>query len=288
MADRLIAPIGATDERSVGQPRSGASGYRVVVIDIDGTLLPHGGSVSERNRLAIERAIAAGIVVTLASGRMFPLIEPLVKELGLTAPTICYGGALIVDPSTGRSLQQRGVPRQLAIEVIRAARDRGLTARVYLDAAVYVDAIDAEAFNYDSLTRVAATAVGDLERFLEVDATHLAIDAPPGMTRGLVHELQEQFGGRLNVTTGHPLLTEFSHLSVHKGSALAWLCEHMGQPLAASIAIGNDWNDLAMLRSAGLAIAVSNAHPDVLAIADVVVPSVDNCGVAHALERFVL
>ena len=60
------------------------------------------------------------------------------------------------------------------------------------------------------------------------------------------------------------------------------------KPLAASIAIGNDWNDLAMLHSAGLAIAVHNAHPDVLAIADVVVPSVSDSGVAHALERFVL
>ena len=288
MPDPVAAPGCSNANRRPPRARSEGSGYRVVAIDIDGTLLPHGGSISPRDRLAIERAIAAGVIVTLASGRMFPLIEPLVRELGLTAPTICYGGALIIDPGTGQALHQRGVPRQLAIEVIRAARDRGLTARVYLDAAVYVDTISVGAFNYDSLTRVAATAVGDLERFLEVDATHLAIDAPSGLTRGLVLELQEQFGGRLNVTTGHPLLTEFSHLSVHKGSALAWLCGHLGIPLGASMAIGDDWNDLAMLRSAGLAVAVSNAHPDVLAIADVVVPSVGNSGVAHALERFVL
>ncbi len=259
-----------------------------MAIDVDGTLLEHGQSVSARDREAIQRAVASGIVVTLATGRMFPLVEPLVRQLGLTAPTICYGGALIVDPIAVRPLHQRGVPLGLAIEVIREARCRGLTARVYLGTAVYVDTIEIDAFNYDSLTRSAAVAVGDLERFLLVDPTHLAIDAPPGRTRGLVHELREQFAGRLNVTTGHPLLTEFSHPSVHKGSALSWLCDHVGIPLAESIAIGDDWNDLEMLRVAGLGIAVRNAQPDVLAIADVVVPSVGESGVAHALERFVL
>jgi Cof subfamily protein (haloacid dehalogenase superfamily) len=264
------------------------SHYRVVAIDVDGTLLEHGRSISSRDRAAIQRALAAGIVVTLATGRMFPLIEPLVRQLGLTAPTICYGGALIVDPVAIQPLYQRGVPRVLAIEVIRVARDRGLAARVYLGTSVYVDTIDVDSFNYESLTRVDAVAVGDLERFLSVDPTHLAIDAPPGVTRELVNDMRARFAGRLNVTTGHPLLTEFSHPSVHKGSALAWLCDHFGIPLGESIAIGDDWNDLEMLRVAGLGIAVRNAHSDVLAIADVVVPSVGDSGVAHALERFVL
>lgn len=259
--------------------------YRVVAIDIDGTLLGHERSISMRDQDAIRRALAAGVIVTLASGRMFPLIEPLVWQLGLTAPTICYGGALIVDPMTRQSLHQRGVPRSLAIEVIQAARDRGLAARVYLGTAVFVDEIVVGAFNYESLTRVEAIAVGNLESFLSEDPTHLAIDAPPGITRGLVGDMRARFAGRLNVTTGHPLLTEFSHPTVHKGSALAWLCAHANIPIRKSIAIGDDWNDVEMLRAAGLGVAVGNAHADVLAVADVVVPSVSDSGVAHALDR---
>jgi Cof subfamily protein (haloacid dehalogenase superfamily) len=264
------------------------SHYRIVVIDVDGTLVGRDRPISARDREAIGRALDAGIVVTLASGRMFPLVETFVRQLGLTAPTICYGGAMIVDPLVVRPLFQRGVPLALSIEVIREARGRGLTARAYVGTDVFVESIDVNAYNYESLTRVNAIAVGDLERFLSDDPSHLAIDAPPDLTRGLVREMRARFAGRLNVTTGHPLLTEFSHPSVHKGSALRWLCKHVGLPPVQSIAIGDDWNDVEMLSAAGLAIAVGNAQPDVLALADVVVPTVGNSGVAHALERFVL
>ncbi len=262
--------------------------FRLAVIDVDGTLIERGKAVSPNVRRAIWRAKQRGVVVTLASGRMFPLLEPLVEALDLRSPVICYGGALIVDPVTRQAVYQRGVPLDLAREVIRAARDRGLAARVYLGDRVFVDRMDPEAFNYDSLRRVHASVVDDLLDFLRQDPTHLAIDAPPERTRSLVEEMRQVFYPRLHVTTGHPLLTEFSHPSVHKGSALSWLASHLDVPLDQVLAIGDDWNDLEMLRSAGLGVAVGNAHPDVLAIAGEVVPSVADDGVAVALERFVL
>jgi len=262
--------------------------YRLVVVDLDGTLLDRDRQVSPRDRAAVRRALDAGVVVTLASGRMFPLVESFVRQLELTAPTICYGGALIVDPLTAQPLFQRGVPLALSVEIIREARLRGWTSRAYVGTEVFVETIDVSAYNYESLARVNAVAVGDLESYLSEDPWHLAIDAPPEVTRDLVREMRARFAGRLNVTTGHPLLTEFSHPAIDKGSALRWLANFMGIPLAQSIAIGDDWNDVAMLGVAGLAIAVANAHPDVLAVSDVVVPSVGESGVAHALERFVL
>ena len=264
------------------------SPYRIVVIDVDGTLLERDRQISPRDHAAIRRTLDAGVVVTLATGRMFPLVEKYVRQLGLTAPTICYGGALIVDPLTARPLFQCGVPLALSAEIIREARQRGLTTRVYVGTDVFVEAIDVNAYNYESLTRVNAITVGDLDSFLTEDPWHLAIDAPPEVTRGLVREMRSRFAGRLNVTTGHPLLTEFSHPSIDKGSALRWLCNSLGVPPSQSVAVGDDWNDVAMLREAGLAIAVANAHPDVLALVDVVVPGVANSGVADALERLVL
>jgi Cof subfamily protein (haloacid dehalogenase superfamily) len=219
---------------------------------------------------------------------MYPLVAPLVRELGLSTPAICYGGAMIVDAASGQPLFERGVPLDLAREVIREARAWQLTARAYVGAAVYVDRLDPDRFNADSLRRVNAVEVGDLLDFLTGDPSHLAIDAPPDQTRGVVQAMRRRFDGRLNVTTGHPLLTEFSHPEVHKGAALVWLCDTLGIPVDQSIAIGDDWNDIEMLRRAGIGIAVANAHPDVLAIADDVVPSVDDAGVAVALQRYVL
>ncbi len=262
--------------------------FRLAVIDVDGTLIERGKSVSPRVREAIACAQQRGVCVTLASGRMYPLLQPLVEILGLRSPVICYGGALIVDPVSCRPCYRRGVPLDLAREVIVAARSRELAARVYVDNRVFVDRLDPAAFNYESLTRVQATAVGDLLAFLRDDPTHLAIDAPPERTRSLVAEMRQIFHPRLHVTTGHPLLTEFSHPSVHKGSAVAWLARTLEIPLREVLAIGDDWNDVEMLRDAGLGIAVENAHPDVLAVAQAIVPSVADDGVAVALERFIL
>jgi len=269
-------------------PGSSERRYRLVAIDVDGTLVDRGKPIAPPVIRAIEQAQRQGARVTLASGRMFPLVEALVKQLALTAPIICYGGALIVDPASRTALYQRGVPLVLVQEVIQAARARSLLVRAYVGEEVYVDRIDPAAYNYDSLRRVNAIAVGDLVDYLSKDPSHLAIDSPAALTRSVVGEMRRLFQGRLNVTTGHPLLTEFSLPDVHKGSALLWLCRHLRIDPEDALAIGDDWNDIEMLRSAGLGAAVANANPDVLAIADVVVPSVMADGVAVAIERFVL
>lgn len=262
--------------------------YRLVALDVDGTLVERGKPLSARVRAAISRARERGVVVTLASGRMFPLLAGLVQELALDSPVICYGGALIVDPTSGEPIYRRGVPLPLAREAIREARARGLGARVYLGDRVYVDRIDPDAFNYESLRRVNAIEVGDLLGFLTEDPHHLAIDAPADRTRQLVQELRQVFGLRLHVTTGHPLLTELSCPGVHKGSALSWLARHLGVPIPQTLAIGDDWNDAEMLQTAGLGVAVENAHADVRRLVKATVPSVADDGVAVALERYVL
>ncbi len=263
--------------------------YRLVAIDVDGTLMERGKPVSSNVRRAIERAQNQGTIVTLASGRMFPLLEHLVSDLKITSPVICYGGALVVDPGTRRSLYERGVPLDLARAVIQEARRRDLTARVYVGEQVFVEQMAPGAYNFESLQRVNAVKVPDLVAHVDRDPTHLAIDAPPERTRALVEEMRRVFSPALHVTTGHPLLTEFSHPDVHKGSALAWLASEVGVSREQTLAIGDDWNDLEMLRFAGLGVAVANAHPDVLALAAIAtVPSVSEDGVAVALERYVL
>jgi Cof subfamily protein (haloacid dehalogenase superfamily) len=271
----------------VGQ-RNQRGRVRLVALDVDGTLLARGETLTPAVIAAIARALDRGVAVTLASGRMFPLVENLVQQLALRTPIICYGGALIVDPVSRQGLYRRGVPQALAREVIQAARDRGLAPRVYLGEQVFVDRLDPDAFNFESLRRVRAQAVGDLLAYLAEDPSHLAIDAPPTYTRALVEEMRQVFQGRLNVTTGHPLLTEFSQPGVHKGSALAWLAEHLGIPPVETLAVGDDWNDIEMLRYAGLGVAVANAHPVVQAVADVVVGGSASEGVREAFERFVL
>src|SRR5712692_2558669 len=126
---------------------------RFVAIDVDGTLIQRGQPIDPRVREAIASAQRAGAIVTLASGRMYPLVATLLEDLQLIHPVICYGGAMVVRASSGETIFERGVPLDLARDVIREARQRDLTARAYVGNAVFVDRLDPDRFNAESLRR---------------------------------------------------------------------------------------------------------------------------------------
>ena len=265
-----------------------AEGYRLVALDVDGTLKPRNGPVTTRVRVAIAAAGAAGVHVALATGRMFRSTLPFAEALGLRTPIICNGGATIRDPASGAILYRQGIPLPLVRAVVVAARARGLSVAAYLDDDLRVERVSADSPFAGYVARAGAQVVDDHLEHLAVEPCHLAVVSDEARTRGLVRELQEEFGSTLAVTSGHPLLAEIDSPGVSKGAALAHLASLLGVPRTGVLAIGDDWNDIAMLDYAGLGIAMGDAQPEVLAVADVVAPSADEDGVAWALERFVL
>lgn len=270
-------------------PRRPSGPIALAAMDLDGTLLGPSRIFTPRVRAAVAAAEQQGVRVVVVTGRMYRSVLPFVQELGIRGPLVCYGGALIKDSTTGATLHQQGVPLDLVREVIQFARSTlRLPVNVYCGDDLYVDAVAPDLPGYEYHRRAQARPVGDLLAFLDEDPTHVAIACPPEQTKAVVLELRRQFGDRLFITSGHPLLAEVSHPLVSKGRAIEWLRQRFDVPRGRVLAVGDDWNDIAMLQAAGVGVAMGQAPPEVLRIADWIAPPVQEDGAAIALEELVL
>lgn len=260
---------------------------RLVAIDLDDTLLTDDLVIAPGAKQAIARAMDEGVVVTLATGRMFPAARPFARELGLDVPLITYNGALI-RTAGGETWWHKPVPRPLALEVLDYAETEGWAVQCYCDDRLYVTRIDDDVRYYTDIANVPAQTVADMRALLEERETTklLGVGEPDEIARRAV-ELDEKFRGRLTITISKPRFVEMLDAGVSKAAALAEVARRFGIEREQVMAIGDSFNDWDMLRWAGLGVAMGNAPPEIQAMADQVVSSNMEEGVAEAFERFV-
>ena len=146
---------------------STSRGFKLIAIDLDGTLIDHELTVSPRVKQAIAAAQAQGVTVTLASGRMFRAMVPYAQELDVTVPLICYQGGLVRHPVTEETAFHLPVPSALAREVVTLARTRGIQVNAFADDRLHVERLTPEAEVYMRIAQVEATVVPDLAAFLD-------------------------------------------------------------------------------------------------------------------------
>lgn len=260
---------------------------RLVAIDIDDTLLTDDLQIAPGTRKIIARAMDEGVFVTLATGRMFPSTRPIARELGMDGPLITYNGALI-RTTDGDTWWHKPVPRSLALEVLEYAEADGWTVQCYLDDKLYVTRIDEGVRHYTDIANVPAQAVKDMRALLtERDSTKLLGIGDADETVRRVRELEQKFAGRLTITTSKPEYVEMLDAGVSKATALAEVARRLGIEREQIMAVGDSFNDLDMLRWAGVGVAMGNAAPEIQAMADHVVGSNEDDGVVEAFERFV-
>ena len=263
--------------------------YKLLAMDLDGTLIGNDLILSPRVRHAVSAARAQGITAILATGRMFRATLPFARELGITAPAICYQGAMIHSIIPCTMLFHEPVPLDLARETIRTAQDRGFAVLSYLNDWVYAGADSPEARFYARHSRVEPRFVGDLLQWLTYPPTKLVIvNENEDQTDENVAYFRHHFASKLNITKSYPLFTEIVHRDVSKGHALKELSHQLGIKQQEIIAIGDNLNDLDMIAYAGLGIAMGQSAPAVQQIAKWVAPPQHEDGVAAAIEHFLL
>jgi Cof subfamily protein (haloacid dehalogenase superfamily) len=254
---------------------------------MDRTILPSSLELSPATVRAIARVRRAGIEAIIATGRMFASTRPYAHQLGITAPVICYQGALIVDPVTGEWLQHRPIDVPVALEVIAAVRREGFHMNVYVDDQLCVEKPTPEARTYAEHARLEMVVVGNFDTWLHQPTTKIVIVGEPGALDDLEQRLRSRFDDRLFIAKSLPIFLEVASPGVSKGAALHFVCERLGIDPAATIAFGDGANDLELLEAAGLGVAVADAEPALLRIADWTVPPVGQDGVAGFLDRLV-
>jgi Cof subfamily protein (haloacid dehalogenase superfamily) len=224
--------------------------------------------------------------VIVVTGRMFRSALPYVEEAGIDDPVICYQGAVVADPNTGVFLRHVPIPRAVALEAIDAVVEAGFHVNCYVDDQLYVAEVTPEARAYADFQGLEIHAVGPLQKWLQDDPTKLVAVGDPAALDELENELKPRFAGKLFVSKSLPHFLEFAHPAVSKGSGLQFVADRLGFTSAETVACGDGENDRELLDWAGFGVAVANAHEEILARADLVVPDVEHEGVAQLLDAY--
>ena len=260
---------------------------RAVAMDLDRTILADNLEFSPAVVRAVGRLGEAGIAAIVATGRMFASARPYALQLGVTAPVICYQGALVADPRTGEWLLHRPMGVALAHEVIEAVDAAGFHMNVYVDDELYVEELNEEAVTYATHARLEAHAVGDLLAWLDKPTTKIVVVGEPQGLDRLQDDLRARFDGRAFIAKSLPIFLELALPGVSKGSALEFVCDRLGIDPGTVVAFGDGANDVELLETAGLGVAVADADAALRPIAGWTVPSVDDDGVAGFLDALV-
>ena len=259
--------------------------YKLIALDIDGTIRGPNREISDRTRRVIDRVIEAGAVVTVATGRMFESARMSTAALDLRSPIVSYQGAHIADPVTGDVLWHLPLTERQALDALDALDGwRGVVA-VYLGNDVYVGEMTPWAQAYSERNGRDVLVVDDLRDLAWRNPTRLLAVGGEPEVYALECRLKEQFDSRLHVTRSLPTFCEMIHPNGGKHMALEWLCGHLGIDTKSTIAFGNGYNDVHMLEWAALGVAVGDAVPEALSVADRVAPTLDQDGPAHILEE---
>ena len=266
----------------------------MIALDIDGTLVGDDLVIGPDTRRAVRAALARGVFVSIVTGRMVSSAMRFALELGLSAPVVGYQGGLIramPEPGSariGRLLLHRPLGPVAARAVVEWTRDQGLDPHINHLERFILRADDPRAEDYSAFMGARAELVEDLPASIVHPVTKvLAVGVPP-LPVEIAPVARARFKGVADVTISHPKFLEFVAPGVSKGHAVRWLARRLGVRLGATLAIGDQWNDLEMHAAVGHGAAMPSAPAAVQAVARYIAPPVSEEGVAKMIEALVL
>lgn len=262
--------------------------YRLVAVDLDGTLLNGEGSLTPRTRTAIQAIRRQGVHFVVSTGRPLQGMEWIVDIIGSDAPLILFNGALVLSRVGGDTVFAQNLRATDARAIWRLSNERDVTAVFWCGGRLYTNRNDEYSQAYSEISGVAPIVVTSIDEYAEAGIVKFVwLDEPPRIL-----EAQNQINGTLPDSTvyhtSRPWFLEFVDSEVSKGLSLSKLGEYLGIGPAETMAIGDGENDLSMIRYAGCGVVVGNASEQIRKEADFVTRSNDDDGVAYALEEMIL
>jgi Cof subfamily protein (haloacid dehalogenase superfamily) len=273
--------------------------YRMLALDLDGTALDPAGRLGDGVFDAVGEVRASGVQVVLCTGRRFRTALPVARALSLSGPIVVNNGVVVKDLASGETLSHRYLPRRVRSGILALVREVG-SPLAYVDA--YREQIDIlvedrgepHPFQREYLADNAdfTRVVDDLAHTERDDVILLSTMGDESALRALRARAERDLGGRVRM---HSLINknyrggilEFLAPGSGKWPALRRLAASRGVPAAQIAAVGDDDNDVEMLRGAGLGIAMGNAAPPVRAAADRVTGHNGEGGVVAAIAAVI-
>lgn len=259
---------------------------KMVATDIDGTILKWSFQFSPEVKKCIKELDESGIKLVLVTGRMHSSTTPVARELGLHTPIVSYQGGLIKDES-GKTLYQKDLRPDYAKKIIKWARKNNVHLNLYLDDKLYVEHdneivkeytdgrfIDYSVCSFDDLN------IENVNKLLAIDLK----DADK--VTGWVEELSREFPD-LYIVKSTPFFCEIGSKDAKKSSGVKFLADMWGIKQEEILTIGDQNNDIELLKAGGIKVAMGNATEELKSYADYITDTVENDGFVKAIEKFV-
>ncbi|HEY32854.1 MAG TPA: HAD family phosphatase [Dehalococcoidia bacterium] len=267
---------------------------RLLVVDIDGTLINQAGVISDTDRQALASARQAGVHVALSTGRVTQACQKTLELLSLDGYHVFFDGALVADVHGDIEVYVEPVLPELVKEMGEFAYQQEMRIELFSSTHLYVKQEDWGTEIRRKFFGLEPTVTDLSQVWLQERIIKGTLVMRSAEEKAQARLFCRHFEGRLNFTwTKTPVypdvdLVNIISLKVSKGKALEELAAFLGIPLSQVVAIGDGTNDISLLTAAGLGIAVANAPDELKAVADHIVPDVEHSGVATAVERYVL
>ena len=248
--------------------------YKAIISDIDGTLVPivPDALPSKKVSDSIKKAIKAGVIFSLASGRPYFLIQYLVEYLGLTGPCITDNGAVIVDSKDGSVLWEASLSNIHANKILSLASAFSLVRA-----------------SSDNGNRENPKHISTATKVRKISVHDISMKEADELIDRVSRELKDVSCVKAASYKGEHLTdVYFSDIHATKQHAVLKLAELLKIDQSEIIGVGDGYNDFSLLMACGLKVAMGNAVDELKAIADYVAPSVENDGLANVIEKYCL
>lgn len=258
---------------------------KLVATDIDGTLVKWDTSVSDGVKDCIKKLQENGVKVVLVTGRMHCATKHLRDELGLNSPVVSYQGGLIKD-SDGKTLYQENLDSDYAKEIINWAHKNDVHLNLYIDDKLYVEKDDDCVKRYTDGKFVPYTVCPFESLKIENVNKILAINyGNAERVTGWISELQAKFP-ELYIVKSTPFFCEIGSPMAKKSLGVEFLAKHWNLSQDEILTIGDQNNDIELLKAGGVKVAMGNATPELKECANYITDSVENDGFVKAIEKF--
>lgn len=262
--------------------------YKFAAVDMDGTLLNDSNEITPYTADTIRQAVSAGLIFSICTGRPVQGVSRYQKQLGIQGPIITYNGAMILDSATGKVLYRQELKTDDARQILKAGIHYNTTMCIWSDNRLYGNQLNGRIHEYSQATRVTPLLLPSIEQLLSQGITKILWYDDEKKIQQIEKELHNTALFQ-NVTfcTSKPFYLEFFNSQVSKAAAIDRIGELYGFSTAQTIAIGDGFNDLPMIRHAALGAAMANAPDGVKQCADYVTAHTNNeDGVAEVLKKF--
>lgn len=265
--------------------------YKMIILDLDDTLLLDDGTVSEANKKALIEAQQKGVKVVLASGRPTFAVNYIADDLELKkygGYILSYNGSVIIDCKTEKTLYEIDITKDQVIEVYNEAIKHECFIHTYVDDKILTAHDNPYTYMESEITGMPINLCSDFVASLPDKCVKAIMLQDPTHLKEVEQMLKPKMKDKMTMTITKPFFLEFMNKEVDKSKAIIRLCEILNIDIKDTMAVGDSYNDISMIETVGFGVAMGNAIEEVKNVAKFITDTNQNDGVAKVVQKYIL